>query len=1341
MAEDITFKIKRGVSGGAFPPGLTHGELAVNTTDQRLFVGSVTGGVIPFNRVFTGGLTPQNAVEGDYWYSGSLNYVYYDGSWNEAGGGGGLGFGEISPSITGGLNVYGPVTVTGSASITGGLAINGGGLGVTGGASITGGLNVYGPVTVTGNVILNGNLQVLGTYPGSAGVNPDVVLLLRAGMVVTGNSVFNSGITSNHLYVSKGVTFNSTSVHIGLATFNAGITSDHLYVSKGATFNGSSTFLGNQTNINGNVTINDSSARTLLVRGPATFNNSLRIDAGLSVTGSASITGGLAINGGGLGVTGGIAVRDGLIVQTGGLSVQGTSTFASFVIANAGITSNHLYVSNGVTFNSTSVHTGLATFNGGIAGTINTASQPNITSLGTLSTLTSSGLATFNNGITTDHLYVSKGVTFNSTSVHTGLATFNGGIAGTINTSSQPNVTLLGTLSSLTSSGLATFNNGITSDHLYVSKGVTFNSTSVHIGLATFNAGITSNHLYVSNGVTFNSTSVHTGLATFNGGIAGTINTASQPNITSLGTLSTLTSSGLATFNNGITSDHLYVSKGATFNGPIKIAGITGGLSVTGGATITGGVALFGTVTVNGSVIGALPANVARTDTDQVFTATQRFNSGIHVTGGASITEGLTAYGPARIIGTLDVTGGTATFVSMQVGNITGAYFMSQQGFTAEYIHAVHIGGGMYSVGLDIANQGLATRLASGLEQVYRWGARGLLSANNAYGYYRLSASLVTSSIFPPPSSVSNNHLPIAKSIQKIVDYTQKGYSFGQIALLQDKSLTAWGFRLASIFPSFPQPTVSFIDVATGGSGSIGANTLTTYETAGWWLGLMENGRLTGGTWHADRTSGTFLLSTTDHGVLDRMPASLRWDSVSGITAKAILSTDDAYCYAILSNGSLTAWGATCFMIGGSGGAGTWTTGGTGGILSNFPPPTDTFTGFASRRANRTVAFAIKSDGNLRCVGYTGNTGIVSGSPSGMRLVDYRSIFCNTRTGDNQIVKVETICDNSYSQNSIYGSQISPSPASTPGQFIHKMYRTSISQDWRIFVGLTKGGSLTAGVHIVNDSAFPTSSYLHPFSEMWNQYTSTPGITFSDISCGPRVILGKKADSSVVAYGLTNDLSPGSQDNTEWYQVTQVPSAFLQGRITTTRFGGPVNITYSPLGESDPYTASSLLDVRGGVVAGGFSIASDSSLKTNVEEKRVGDKVVSLWKKDLLDNLSAKEFTYIGDQNTTPNIGYFAEDVKNANEYYVTQINPVSINADRPPNSTDETNTPYSAINLNALMVGTIESLRELDTEMSRIWTMESPPYPSKVKNGDLWYYSGENRLYVRRNDVWIQVN
>lgn len=138
--------------------------------------------------------------------------------------------------------------------------------------------------------------------------------------------------------------------------------------------------------------------------------------------------------------------------------------------------------------------------------------------------------------------------------------------------------------------------------------------------------------------------------------------------------------------------------------------------------------------------------------------------------------------------------------------------------------------------------------------------------------------------------------------------------------------------------------------------------------------------------------------------------------------------------------------------------------------------------------------------------------------------------------------------------------------------------------------------------------------------------------------------------------------------------------------------------------------------------------------------EQTNDGVVSFWKKDLLENLAPQEFNYLGDTSPTT-IGYFAENAEAANPNYVTRINPFNINADGPPNSTNEITTPYSAINLNTLMVGTIESLRELDTEMSRIWTTESVPYPSKVKNGDLWYYSSENRLYIRKHETWIQIN
>lgn len=74
---------------------------------------------------------------------------------------------------------------------------------------------------------------------------------------------------------------------------------------------------------------------------------------------------------------------------------------------------------------------GAATFGGNITGTLATAAQPNVTSLGTLSTLTVSGTAT----ATT--------------------------LAGTLSTAAQPNVTSVGTLTTLTTSGLITGGAGI----------------------------------------------------------------------------------------------------------------------------------------------------------------------------------------------------------------------------------------------------------------------------------------------------------------------------------------------------------------------------------------------------------------------------------------------------------------------------------------------------------------------------------------------------------------------------------------------------------------------------------------------------------------------------------------------------------------------------------------------------------------------------------------------------------------------------------------------------------------------------------------------------------------
>lgn len=46
MADFSTIKIKRGITAGIIPVGLTYGELAVNIEDAKLYVGGVTGNTI-----------------------------------------------------------------------------------------------------------------------------------------------------------------------------------------------------------------------------------------------------------------------------------------------------------------------------------------------------------------------------------------------------------------------------------------------------------------------------------------------------------------------------------------------------------------------------------------------------------------------------------------------------------------------------------------------------------------------------------------------------------------------------------------------------------------------------------------------------------------------------------------------------------------------------------------------------------------------------------------------------------------------------------------------------------------------------------------------------------------------------------------------------------------------------------------------------------------------------------------------------------------------------------------------------------------------------------------------
>lgn len=129
---------------------------------------------------------------------------------------------------------------------------------------------------------------------------------------------------------------------------------------------------------------------------------------------------------------------------------------------------------------------------------------------------------------------------------------------------------------------------------------------STYTGLGTFNAGITSNHLYVTNGATFAGTSVYAGRGTFNAGI-----TSTHLHVSNGATFAgTSVHNGLGTFNAGINSSHLNVTNGATFASTLPSTSTsTGALVVAGGVGIGGSLYIGGGITATASIAPGAWAN------------------------------------------------------------------------------------------------------------------------------------------------------------------------------------------------------------------------------------------------------------------------------------------------------------------------------------------------------------------------------------------------------------------------------------------------------------------------------------------------------------------------------------------------------------------------------------------------------------------------------------------------------------------------------------------------------------------------------------------------------------
>ena len=204
-----------------------------------------------------------------------------------------------------------------------------------------------------------------------------------------------------------------------------------------------------------------------------------------------------------------------------------------------------------------------------LAGTLETASQTNITSVGTLGSLSVTGNITAGNVIAT----IVGDVTGNvSGSAATATSATTATTAGTVTTAAQPNITSVGTLTSVT---------------------VTGNVDAGNVN-ATLIGDVTGN---VSGSAATATT-------------AGTVTTAAQPNITSVGTLTSVTVTGNVAGGNLTTAGQVVATgnvTGANFIGDVPgyvesdTTGITGADQVTNMVSLTQ--AEYDAITPNASTV------------------------------------------------------------------------------------------------------------------------------------------------------------------------------------------------------------------------------------------------------------------------------------------------------------------------------------------------------------------------------------------------------------------------------------------------------------------------------------------------------------------------------------------------------------------------------------------------------------------------------------------------------------------------------------------------------------------------------------------------------------------
>jgi len=424
--------------------------------------------------------------------------------------------------------------------------------------------------------------------------------------------------------------------------------------------------------------------------------------------------------------------------------------------ANFTITSGNIVALTG-NFSASNIAGGNLVSANFFTGVLTTSAQPNITSTGTLASLSVSGNANIGN-IGTAGLITATGnlnagniitggivsATGNGTFGNVTATTFTGALsgaattAGTVTTNAQPNITSTGTLASLSVSGNANIGNIGTAGLItatgnlnagnIITAGImssTGNLTSGNIitgGLITATGNITGANI---NGTFYGAGTGLTGIPGANVSgqvgnalVAGTVYTNAQPNITSTGTLASLSVSGNANIGNigtaGIVS--------ATGN-------ITAPFFIGNGSQLTGITVAAGSTIVNGNSNVTVAANsdvsISVAGTSNVVIIS---NTGTNISGTLSVSGNISG-GNLILPNSATITTGANTNTGTITGNWSlsaGSQLNATYADLAEYYEADH----QYESGtvLEFGGDKEVTIAEDGTNKV-----AGVVSTNPAY--------------------------------------------------------------------------------------------------------------------------------------------------------------------------------------------------------------------------------------------------------------------------------------------------------------------------------------------------------------------------------------------------------------------------------------------------------------------------------------------------------------------------------------------------------------------------------------------------------------------------------